>query len=121
MVGGMMVAIARMSANGSLIRNGAVGIRTSKTQASDAAWEAGHKAAAPVMRGSGVVSLALGVALVISGFMWPGDVPSLTTVALFVVGYGAVLVGSVPIVIKANAAATRAHSTQGQSISSERR
>lgn len=40
---------ARSSRTGTLERNALIGIRTRATMASDAAWDAGHRAAAPVL------------------------------------------------------------------------
>lgn len=69
LLGGIFMAIARMGAAGTLRRNGLVGIRTTATMQSDAAWYAAHKAIAPTLRacawaqfaGAAVV-LALGLA-----------------------------------------------------------
>lgn len=43
----LIVPVTRMAAEGRLVRNGGVGIRTRYTKASDAAWVAGHAAALP--------------------------------------------------------------------------
>lgn len=48
----------RTSRTGTLERNGLVGIRTRATMASDAAWDAGHRAAAPAL---GAAAWACGV------------------------------------------------------------
>lgn len=69
LLGGLFMAIARMGAAGTLRRNGLVGVRTTATMQSDAAWYAAHKAIAPTLRacawaqfaGAAVV-LALGLA-----------------------------------------------------------
>lgn len=50
LLGGLFLAIARMGAAGTLRRNGLVGIRTTATMRSDAAWYAAHRAIAPVLR-----------------------------------------------------------------------
>ncbi|GAA4691078.1 hypothetical protein GCM10025781_04990 [Kocuria gwangalliensis] len=121
MIGGFHLMIAKQGALGLIGRNGAIGIRTRKTQASDAAWDAAHRAAAPLMRTVGIASLIFGAALVLSGFVWQQENPPAVTMIVFALGYGAVLVGSVPITIKANAAASRAHANQEQSIFSGRR
>lgn len=47
---GMSVPLVSWAADGSIARNGAAGIRTRHTQASDEAWVAGHAAALPVVR-----------------------------------------------------------------------
>ena len=43
------LAVTGMAADGGLARNGAAGIRTRHTRASDAAWQAGHVAALPLV------------------------------------------------------------------------
>lgn len=58
--------VTRAAAAGELPRNGLVGIRTRKTQRDDAAWEAGHAAAAPLVRATTVVCFA-GSVLVLVG------------------------------------------------------
>ena len=116
MTGGTYLMIAKQGALGLIGRNGAIGIRTRKTQASDAAWDAAHRAAAPLMRTVGIASLIFGVALVLSGFVWQQESPPAVTMVVFALGYGTVLASSVPITIKANAAATRAQATQDRSI-----
>lgn len=50
LLGGLFLTIARMGAAGTLRRNGLVGIRTTATMRSDAAWYAAHRAIAPVLR-----------------------------------------------------------------------
>lgn len=50
LLGGLFLAIARMGAAGTLRRNGLVGVRTTATMQSDAAWYAAHKAIAPTLR-----------------------------------------------------------------------
>lgn len=109
MIGGSYLMVAKQGAFGLIGRNGSIGIRTRKTQASDVAWDAAHRAAAPLMRTMGAASLTFGAALVLSGFVWRQENPPAVTIVIFALGYGAVLVGSVPVTIKANAAATRAH------------
>ncbi|WP_144837140.1 SdpI family protein [Kocuria rosea] len=68
------VLVTRMAAEGNLARNGAAGIRTRHTKASDAAWVAGHAAALP--RVSTTVPIAVGTvvaagaATVLGGSGW---------------------------------------------------
>ena len=52
------VLVTRMAAEGDIARNGAAGIRTRHTKASEAAWVAGHAAALP--RVSTTVPIAVG-------------------------------------------------------------
>ena len=119
MIGGSYLMVAKMGALGLIGRNGSLGIRTRRTRASDAAWDTAHRAASPLMRTMGVASIIFGVALVLSGLVWWHEDPPAVTIIIFALGYGAVLVGSVPLMIKANAAATGAHATQDESIPSE--
>lgn len=51
------IAMTHSAASGTLSRNGSAGIRTRKTQASDAAWLAGHRAALPIVKWIGVVAV----------------------------------------------------------------
>ncbi|MFW6186952.1 MAG: hypothetical protein ACOC84_02990 [Actinomycetota bacterium] len=44
------VAVTRSAAEGGLARDGAAGIRTRHTRASDATWQSGHAAALPRLR-----------------------------------------------------------------------
>lgn len=63
------LGIARSSERGTLARNGSVGIRSRATLASDAAWEAGHRAGGARLRICGLGAL-IGAALgVLAGFL----------------------------------------------------
>ncbi|MBD2765842.1 SdpI family protein [Kocuria sp. cx-455] len=115
MVGAFYLMVAKQGALGLIGRNGSIGIRTRKTQVSDVAWDAAHRAAAPLVRTVGIAAVIFGAALVLSGFLWQQENPPAVTMIIFALGYGAVLVGSVPVAIRANAAAVRAHATQDQS------
>lgn len=73
-VSGLAHYIEHASANGSLDRNSAVGLRTRVTKSSDSAWEAGHKAAGPWLLAcayTGYISIAL--AIVSAVFMAAGE------------------------------------------------
>ncbi|MEL7975409.1 SdpI family protein [Isoptericola sp. F-RaC21] len=60
--------ITRAAARGQLGANGAVGIRTPATQRSEAAWEAGHRAALPLLRWAAIVIALAGIgALLVLG------------------------------------------------------
>ncbi|MEU6128020.1 SdpI family protein [Saccharopolyspora sp. NPDC047091] len=59
--GWAMHLVQRLSARGTLRRNNFVGIRTRATQASDAAWAAGHRAAEPRMLQAARTGYAAGV------------------------------------------------------------
>lgn len=90
---GLSWAMVSACASGSLPRNGAVGIRTKATKSSDAAWDAGHRAAVPAMRrtawfGSAAVVLTV-LLLVIAR---PGENPG-WEVAVPVIGFVGVVAG----------------------------
>ncbi|GBD23026.1 hypothetical protein HRbin29_00677 [bacterium HR29] len=70
MGGSAMVAVGAAGARGRLPRNRWAGIRLPSTMASDAAWEAAHRAAGPMMAASG--GLADGVALLAALLLWVG-------------------------------------------------
>ena len=66
------VVTVRAAAAGSLDRNGAVGLRTRHTRATDAAWSAGHAAALPRVRWSVPVAVcAVVAAIVLLVLGWP--------------------------------------------------
>ena len=66
LAGLLTLYVTRAAAAGELPRNGLVGIRTRKTQRDDAAWQAGHAAAAPLVRAVTFVCFAAS-ALVLVG------------------------------------------------------
>lgn len=49
MLAPLCIGVTRAAADGRLFHNGGVGIRTKKTTRSAAAWQAGHRAALPVV------------------------------------------------------------------------
>jgi len=55
LLGLLVVWLGRACERGTLRRNGLVGIRTPDTMASDAAWLAGHQAAAPRTKAGGTI------------------------------------------------------------------
>ncbi|MCX5205343.1 SdpI family protein [Streptomyces sp. NBC_00237] len=52
--------LCRQAGNGDLGRNAAIGIRTRATMSSDAAWNAGHAAAIPLLRATYLTAYATG-------------------------------------------------------------
>ncbi|MFI6823259.1 SdpI family protein [Micromonospora sp. NPDC050187] len=98
------VAVTRAGATGRLERNGAVGIRTRDTQVSDAAWQAGHAAALPMVTRTvwvAVVAVVLAVAThVAAGVPWA-----------VLVGMAGLTVESVLLVLAAGAAGRAARAT----------
>lgn len=103
-VGAALLALAAGATAGTLPRNGAVGIRTRATRMSDEAWQAGHRAAAPVLVAGGWLSLVAGAAVVVL------LVVDADTAAAIVgaVGGLAVTVSVVVMTVRANRAARAA-------------
>ena len=54
----LCILVTRKAADGTLGRNGSVGIRTRHTQVSDEAWRAGHAAAVPGVNRAGWIAAA---------------------------------------------------------------
>lgn len=70
---GLFIALAHWADNGNLERNGLIGIRTPATLQSDAAWEAGHRAAAPALRSWGRVEFMGSILVLVSALLAPGS------------------------------------------------
>lgn len=105
--GGAMWVVTGAAARGRLARNPWAGIRTISTQASDAAWLAGHRAALATCRITGAASLVIAVAMMING-----SVDSVIFWILFALGYGGILLSAIVSIIQANRAARAAVSGQ---------
>ena len=58
----LVILMISLCANGTISRGGLAGIRTGNTRASEAAWEAGHRAATPVTRVGNGIGALLGAA-----------------------------------------------------------
>lgn len=101
-VTGLMAGISRAAGTGRIERNGAVGIRLPSTMASDAAWQAGHRAAVAPAGWSFAVLVGLDV---VAALLRSHGVPSEPiTIALV----AAVLLAIVWVGIAANSAAQAA-------------
>lgn len=77
--------------SGKVPRNSAIGIRTTETKKSDQGWDAGHRAAAPILKRTGVVALILTGALLFSSF-FRGEM-SVVAVTCGVLGYAMIIGG----------------------------
>ena len=77
---------ARKAAAGKLERDWAMGLRTKALMASDEAWETGHRAAAPMLIGAGVVSVVAGAVAI------PQPDDGLAGTAIVLTGAGLLLV-----------------------------
>lgn len=112
MVGGVLLLMAKQSGEG-FARNSLYGIRTKATMASDAAWEAGHRAAAPAVRTSAWIALVFAVLLGATALIWPQEEPvPVATVVLWIAGYVQVMVSALIMVRIANGAARAAEAQQ---------
>lgn len=81
--GAVLVAIGRKQGSGTLDRNWLVGIRTSETMRSDAAWHAAHGETAGITVAAGVVPLVAGAATLV---LRPADDATVAAIALVSVG-----------------------------------
>lgn len=94
------------AADGSLARNGGVGIRTAATRRSDAAWQAAHRAAVPLAQRLAVACLVMAAVVLAVGILAGSHV--VLVFAAEMVGYLVLLLGVVPVVRAANRAAREA-------------
>lgn len=90
--------------NGTNPRNGSFGIWTAATKKNDAAWEAGHQAASPLLRAFGYVDIALALSLIVVGLLVSNLTPALT-VGILIGAYVIVVGGFIWSAAKADAAA----------------
>jgi uncharacterized membrane protein len=92
--------------SGGIQRNSAVGIRTKATMASDAAWEKGHAASAPMLTATFLTAYAAGAISVVLGVvMMVTDGRNPAVLIIPVCGLVAVLGLLVAASVTANAAA----------------
>lgn len=88
---------------GKVPRNLAIGIRTTETKKSDEGWDAGHRAAASILKRMGIVALILSRALLLSSFF--GGEMSVVAVTCGVLGYAVIIGGMCWAAVVANNAA----------------
>jgi len=109
----VLLGVAAMVGGGSLDRNGAVGIRTRATRASDDAWKAGHEAAHGALRATGLLCLGFGVLTALLALVVRGAAAEAVVVGTAAAGYAALVAGLVVTSRRANTAARRAAPTDG--------
>lgn len=93
-------------------KNSSVGIRTRATQASEAAWVAGHRAAVPWTRRVSWYAVVVGALLTVGGLAAAAGLEPVwgpLLLVLYALGFGGLLLGVVPITRAANRAAREAH------------
>ena len=68
--GGLLIEVGRRSRAGRLHRNWVVGIRTTGTLESDAAWNAAHRSGGPALQIAGVAPLLAGIVTLFRPANW---------------------------------------------------
>lgn len=91
---------------GNLTRNGLVGVRTSATMESDAAWQAGHRAAVPALSLGLMIFIVGTVAVLLTYHLYGDDMASLAGILALLAGVLPVLIATFTSVKRA---AQRAH------------
>ena len=96
--------LCRKTVNGTNSRNDGFGIRTQATRTSDAAWNAGHRAAVPLLRAFGVLDILFALLLVVIGLLAP-DIGARLGITIRLIAYAVAGSGFFIAVKKADAAA----------------
>lgn len=110
---GAVLLVGMAGRDGTLGRNRAVGIRTSATLASDAAWQAAHRAAAPLMQKAAAVA-GTSALLGIAAMLWtPAEWEAAVFSSVIAVGYGTPVLLLVRAAFVADRAATEAATVDG--------
>jgi len=94
----------RRTVNGTNSRNDGFGIRTQATKTSDAAWNAGHKAAVPLLRTFGFLDILFALLLIVIGILAP-DISARLGITIRLIAYAMAGGGFLIAVKKADAAA----------------
>lgn len=106
-LGLVLLGVAGMVEAGTLARNGAIGIRTRATKASDHAWTVGHQAAYGAVRATGALCLVFAVLIALLALLVRGAQAVPVVLGAAGVGYLSLATGLVVAVRRANAAARR--------------
>ncbi|MCG7291329.1 SdpI family protein [Corynebacterium afermentans] len=96
--------LCRKTVNGTNSRNDGFGIRTQATRTSDAAWNAGHRAAVPLLRAFGILDILFALLLVVIGLLAP-DIGARLGITIRLIAYAVAATGFFIAVKKADAAA----------------
>ena len=96
--------LCRKTVNGTNSRNGGFGIRTQATRTSDAASNAGHRAAVPLLRAFGVLDILFALLLVVIGLLAP-DIGARLGITIRLIAFAVAGSGFFIAVKKADAAA----------------
>lgn len=96
--------LCRKTVNGTNSRNDGFGIRTQATRTSDAAWNAGHRAAVPLLRAFGILDILFALLLVVIGLLAP-DIGARLGITIRLIAYAVAGSGFFIAVKKADAAA----------------
>lgn len=103
----LLDSIPSAAAEGSLTRNGAIGIRTKETLRSDEAWRAGHEAAGPVVKKTARIGFVLAAALGAT-LLFRAALPA-SALVCGGLGYAVVIGGTLRAAVTANQAARAIH------------
>lgn len=111
---GATLLVGMAGRDGTLGRNRAIGIRTSATRASDAAWQAAHRAAAPLMQKAAAVAGTFAL-LGIAAMLWtPTEWEAAVYPNVVIIGYVTPVVLLVRAMFVADRAATEAARIDGE-------
>lgn len=96
--------LCRKTVNGTNSRNSGFGIRTQATRTSDAAWNAGHRAAVPLLQAFGILDILFALLLVVIGLLAP-NISARLGITIRLIAYAVAGSGFFIAVKKADAAA----------------
>lgn len=106
LLGVISLTLWHATINGTNPRNTLFGIRTAETKKNDAAWNAGHKAAAPSLHALGYLDIVLALLLIVIGLLIR-DLSGPTVLIILTSAYVITVGGFIYCAVKANAAAKK--------------